>query len=159
MGQSQEHSNSHNDHHDDVGYHATVGGYAIGFVLSVILTAIPFWLVMSKTITNPTVTAAVILSFAVVQVVVHVVYFLHLDAKSEHGWNMLATIFTLVLLVILVAGSIWVMHNMNEKMMPHAAHDMSGHDMQGQEMPAGANAHEGHDMHKMHDMKDMEKMP
>ena len=33
------------DAHDDIGYHATARGYAIGFILSVILTAIPFWLV------------------------------------------------------------------------------------------------------------------
>lgn len=134
MGQSHEHADHgheghHDDHHDDVGYHATVGGYAIGFVLSVILTAIPFWLVMNKVISSPAMTAAVILGFAAVQVVVHVVYFLHLDAKSEQGWNMLATIFTVVLLVILIAGSIWVMHNMNTHMMPHPAHDGAHHAM------------------------------
>jgi cytochrome o ubiquinol oxidase operon protein cyoD len=123
------HAEHHDDHHDDVGYHATVGGYAIGFFASVILTAIPFWLVMAKVITSPAVTAAVILGFAAVQVVVHVVYFLHLDAKSEQGWNMLATLFTLVLLFILVAGSIWVMHNMNTYMMPHEAHHDGEHVM------------------------------
>ncbi len=40
----------HHDHDDDddLGYHATVRGYVIGFVLSVVLTAIPFWLVMAE---------------------------------------------------------------------------------------------------------------
>lgn len=144
MGQSHEHADhSHDDHHDDVGYHATVGGYAIGFVLSVILTAIPFWLVMNKVISSPAMTAAVILGFAAVQVVVHVVYFLHLDAKSEQGWNMLATIFTVVLLVILVAGSIWVMHNMNTHMMPHPAHDAAAHEgMNHEGMDHSAMQHE-----------------
>lgn len=154
MGHATEHAHddhAHGDHgHDDVGYHATVGGYAIGFILSVILTAIPFWLVMNKIIESPAMTAFVILAFAVVQIVVHMVFFLHMDAKSEGGWNMLALIFTLVLLVILLAGSLWVMHHMNTNMMPHAHH--GAHDMPGHVVPApdqGADPHAGHDMSKM----------
>jgi cytochrome o ubiquinol oxidase operon protein cyoD len=52
------------------------------------------------------------------------VYFLHMDAKSEGGWNMLALIFTLVLVVITLAGSLWVMYHMNTNMMPASMHDM-----------------------------------
>jgi heme/copper-type cytochrome/quinol oxidase subunit 4 len=48
----------------DVGYHSTFKGYMIGFVLSVILTAIPFWLVMAKVFDKPNTTALVILAFA-----------------------------------------------------------------------------------------------
>jgi cytochrome o ubiquinol oxidase operon protein cyoD len=51
------------------------------------------------------------------------VYFLHMDAKSEGGWNMLALIFTLVVVVITLAGSLWVMYHMNTNMMP-TMHDM-----------------------------------
>ena len=89
--------------------HVSVKEYVTGFVLSVVLTAIPFWLV--------------ILAFAMVQVVVHMVYFLHMNPKSEGGWNLFALIFTAVLLVIVLAGTLWVMHNMNTHMMP-GAHDM-----------------------------------
>ncbi|HEY8050095.1 MAG TPA: cytochrome o ubiquinol oxidase subunit IV [Ramlibacter sp.] len=105
-------------HHDDIGYHATAKGYLIGFVLSVLLTAIPFWLVMGKLIPSAHATAAVILAFAAVQMIVHMVYFLHLNAKVEGGWSMLATVFTLALVVILLSGSIWVMYHMNANMMP-----------------------------------------
>lgn len=107
--------------HDDVhagAAHATVKGYVIGFALSVFLTAIPFWLVMGKVIDNANLTAFVILVFAVVQVLVHMFYFLHLNTRSEGGWNMLALIFTLVLLVILIVGSLWVMQHLNANMMP-----------------------------------------
>lgn len=111
---------AHDDHghevHDD--YHGTVKGYTIGFLLSVVLTAIPFWLVMAKVIPSSGATAAVILGFAVVQIVVHMVYFLHMNTKSEGGWNMLALIFTLVIVVITLAGSLWVMHHLNVNMMP-----------------------------------------
>jgi cytochrome o ubiquinol oxidase subunit IV len=112
-------SEQHHDH-DDVGYHATVKGYGIGFMLSLILTAIPFWLVMAKVL-PANLTAPIILGFAAVQMVVHMVYFLHLNAKVEGGWSMLALVFTVALVVIMLAGSIWVMYHMNTNMMP--AHD------------------------------------
>ncbi|MET0379608.1 MAG: cytochrome o ubiquinol oxidase subunit IV [Spongiibacteraceae bacterium] len=117
--QAHAHATSHDDHaeHDDAP-HSTLKGYVIGFVLSVILTAIPFWLVMDKVIASSGTTAFVILSFAVVQIFVHMIFFLHMNAKSEGGWNMLALIFTLVLLVIVLAGSLWVMYHMNTNMMP-----------------------------------------
>ena len=95
----------------------------IGFGLSVILTAIPFWLVMSGVLVNPQLTGIVIMAFAVVQIVVHMIYFLHMNTKSENGWTMMALIFTVVVVVIILAGSLWVMHNMNTHMMP-GAHDM-----------------------------------
>jgi cytochrome o ubiquinol oxidase operon protein cyoD len=124
MSQSAAHDHAHvDDHHDDGAPHSTLKGYVIGFVLSVILTAIPFWLVMNHVITSSNLTAFVILAFAVVQIFVHMIFFLHLNAKSEGGWNMLALIFTLVLLVIMLAGSMWVMHHLNTNMMPQ--HDMS----------------------------------
>jgi cytochrome o ubiquinol oxidase operon protein cyoD len=111
-------------HHDELGYHASVKGYVVGFVLSVILTAIPFWLVMGQVIPSPKVTAFVILGFAAVQMVVHMVYFLHMDAKAEGGWSLLALGFTVILVVILLAGSIWVMYHLNTNMMPPDAHTL-----------------------------------
>lgn len=123
-GHELEHDSHHDDHHEGSGPHATFKGYMTGFVLSVILTAIPFWLVMGNVFEKPSNTIMVILAFAAVQIVVHMVYFLHMDAKSESGWNMLALIFTIVLVVITLAGSLWVMYHMNANMMPMSVHDM-----------------------------------
>jgi cytochrome o ubiquinol oxidase operon protein cyoD len=116
---------AHDDHHDDGPVsHSTFKGYMTGFVLAVILTAIPFWLVMGKVLADTHTTSLIILGFAAVQIVVHMIYFLHMDAKSESGWNMLALIFTIVLVVITLAGSLWVMYHMNANMMPMSVHDM-----------------------------------
>ncbi|HEY1058863.1 MAG TPA: cytochrome o ubiquinol oxidase subunit IV [Limnobacter sp.] len=123
MSDHHTHDDAHHDEHDDHA-HGTVKSYTIGFVLSVILTAIPFWLVMNKAIPSSTTMGLVLMAFAVVQILVHMVYFLHMNTKSEGGWNMLALIFTLVLLVITLAGSIWVMHHMNTNMMPGMNHEM-----------------------------------
>lgn len=109
---------AHDDHHDDGAPHATFKGYMTGFVLSVILTAIPFWLVMGNVFKTPSTTAMVILAFAAVQIVVHMIYFLHMNAKAEHGWSMLALIFTVVVVGITLSGSLWVMYHMNHNMMP-----------------------------------------
>jgi cytochrome o ubiquinol oxidase operon protein cyoD len=97
--------------------HASVKSYMIGFVLSIILTAIPFGLVMDQThgFRAGTLLAA-ILVFAVVQVFVHVVYFLHMDRSAEQRWNVLAFGFTVMILVIVVSGSVWIMHNATSNM-------------------------------------------
>ncbi|WNO54770.1 cytochrome o ubiquinol oxidase subunit IV [Stakelama saccharophila] len=110
---------NHDHHsHDEGGAHGSLKGYLIGFGLSVVLTAIPFWLVMADVIANPTTAAFVILGLALVQIVVHMVYFLHMNPKSEGGWSMMALIFTLILVVITLTGSIWVMYHLNNNMMP-----------------------------------------
>ena len=108
----------HGHDHADEGGHGSFKGYVTGFVLSVILTAIPFWLVMGNVIESPRTTAIVILAFAAVQIVVHMIYFLHMNTRSESGWSLLALIFTLVLVVITLAGSLWVMYHLNTNMMP-----------------------------------------
>ena len=116
---------AHDDHdaHDIGGAsHSTLKGYITGFVMSVVLTAIPFWLVMGKVFEKPAVTALVILAFAAVQIVVHMVYFLHMDSKSQGGWTMLAMIFTAVLVGITLIGSLWVMNHLKTNMMPMSTH-------------------------------------
>jgi len=98
--------------------HGTLKSYLTGFALSVVLTAIPFWLVMGHVLDSKLATSLTVMAFAAVQVVVHMVYFLHLDSKSENGWTMLALIFTLILVVIVLSGSLWVMYHLNANMMP-----------------------------------------
>jgi cytochrome o ubiquinol oxidase subunit IV len=110
------HGHAHG-HHGEAG-HGSLKGYLTGFGLSVVLTAIPFWLVMSGVIHNPQITALVIMGFAVVQILVHMVFFLHMDTKSEGGWTMMALIFTVVLVVITLSGSLWVMYHLNTNMVP-----------------------------------------
>lgn len=112
----------HDDgHHEDGHDHGTYRSYLTGFILSAVLTIIPFTLVMTGALSGA-VTIAVIVGFAVVQIVVQMIYFLHLHPKSEGGWNLLAFLFTLIILVIVISGSLWVMHHLESNMMP--AHDM-----------------------------------
>lgn len=109
---------AHDDHHHDDGPHSTFSGYMTGFVLSVILTAIPFWLVMAKVIADRNTAVLVLGVFAVLQILVHMVCFLHMNGRLEGGWTLLSTIFTVVFVAITISGTLWVMFNMNANMMP-----------------------------------------
>jgi cytochrome o ubiquinol oxidase operon protein cyoD len=96
----------------------SLSDYVKGFVFSVVLTAVPFALVMTKAISSNQTTVMIILAFALIQVLVHLKYFLHITFKGEGGWNILSLLFTAVLVVIMFAGSVWVMYNLNDNMMP-----------------------------------------
>ena len=118
---SPAHEDAHEAHHGhshghEAG-HGTFKSYMTGFVLSVILTAIPFWLVMGDVFSSKALTVAAIMILGTIQIVVHMIYFLHMNTKSEGGWTMMALIFTIVLVVIALAGSLWVMHHLNTNMM------------------------------------------
>lgn len=108
----------HDDHAHDGAPHGSRKSYVTGFVLSVILTAIPFGLVMSGTIADKSVVAGICMTLAIVQIVVHMIYFLHMNRKSEAGWTLMSLIFTVIIVVIALTGSLWVMFHMNENMMP-----------------------------------------
>ncbi|MGV1683611.1 cytochrome o ubiquinol oxidase subunit IV [Sphingopyxis sp. NJF-3] len=103
--------------------HASLRDYLIGFALSVVLTAIPFWLVMTMPLSAGA-TAAIIMGFAMAQIVVHMVFFLHMTPKAEGGWSLISLVFTIIVLGIALAGSLWVMHHLNTNMMP-MPHDMN----------------------------------
>jgi cytochrome o ubiquinol oxidase operon protein cyoD len=104
--------------HGDEHGHGSRSSYLIGFALSAILTLIPFWLVMARPIADPVTIAVAVIVFAVAQILVHTVCFLHVNTSGEGGWTLLAYLFTAVLLVITIAGSLWIMYHLNTNMMP-----------------------------------------
>lgn len=92
--------------------HGTVSTYIVGFVLAVILTVIPFWMAMTG---QPNFFILVV--FAVVQVIVHVVCFLHINGAAAQRWNLMTFIFAVATILIIVIGSVWVMENSMRNMM------------------------------------------
>ena len=109
---------AHDNHAHGAGgeSHGSVKSYLIGFVLAAVLTIIPFWVVMSGSMTGFA-AGMVILVAGILQLLVHLVFFLHLDGSSSSRWNINAGLFTLVVIGIIVAGTLWVMWNMNYFMM------------------------------------------
>lgn len=102
--------------HDNSAPHGSVKTYMTGFMLSIILTVIPFWMVMNGGASHATILGVVLVT-AVVQILVHLSCFLHMNTKSDEGWNMTAFVFTVLIIAILVVGSIWIMWNLNYNMM------------------------------------------
>ena len=114
---------AHPENHADNEPHGSRRDYLIGFALAVVLTAIPFWLVIARPFASQP-TALLIMAFAAVQMVVHMIYFLHMSWRSQGGWSIMALLFTVVLVLIALSGSLWVMYHMNSNMMPGM--DMGG---------------------------------
>jgi cytochrome o ubiquinol oxidase operon protein cyoD len=104
--------------------HGSRRGYLIGFALSVLLTAIPFWLIIGHEFTHASTAALTVMAFAGAQMVVHMIFFLHMTPQAEGGWSLLALIFTLVIVGITLSGSLWVMYHLNANMMPMSVRDM-----------------------------------
>ncbi|ATR81830.1 cytochrome o ubiquinol oxidase subunit IV [Pseudomonas sp. FFUP_PS_473] len=105
-----------NAHHSHDASHGSYKSYAIGFILSVILTVIPFGLVMYPSLPKD-MTILIVVAFAVIQVVVHLFYFLHLDSSREQRWNVSAFLFTGLVIVLLVGLSLWIMFSIHTSMM------------------------------------------
>ena len=111
------HSPAHEEHHEDT----RLGGlnlktYITGFVLSLILTVIPFgavgfeWFDMGTTLIVVAVTA-------VVQILVQMYFFLHLDFSPESAWNTGSALFSLLILAVLVGGTLWLFYSLEMRTM------------------------------------------
>ncbi len=90
--------------------------YITGFILSLVLTLIPFGLVISGGIPRNAMVWG-IYSAGIVQILVHLHYFLHLDTSSAARWNLMVLLFTLLIMVIFIGGTLWIMHTLNYRMM------------------------------------------
>ena len=90
--------------------------YITGFSLSLFLTIIPYVMVTEQMFSRGSLMVGIVL-FAGMQLCVQVYFFLHLPVKQKPYWNMIIFFYTILILVILVIGSLWIMHNLNVNMM------------------------------------------
>jgi len=102
------------DDYIDFSY-GSLKSYLIGFVLSVILTIIPFIMVAYEGISRSIILIAVVIC-ALIQIFIHLVYFLHMNRSSAERWNLVAFIFTIIIVMIIIIGSLWIMYNLNTNM-------------------------------------------
>ncbi|GAA4021434.1 cytochrome o ubiquinol oxidase subunit IV [Sphingomonas swuensis] len=117
-GELHAHSGGELHAHGEEHGHGSKKSYLVGFALSAVLTAIPFWLVMAAPLANPGLTAVLVILLAIAQILVHTICFLHVNTSGEGGWTLLAYVFTGVLLLITICGSLWIMYHLNTNMMP-----------------------------------------
>ncbi|ANZ22658.1 cytochrome o ubiquinol oxidase subunit IV [Buchnera aphidicola (Diuraphis noxia)] len=86
--------------------------YLLGCFLSFILTTLSFLSVIQKLFSNE-INHLIILLLAISQIIVHFIYFLHLNFSKEKQWHVITLLFVMIIMFILVFGSIWIMSNLN----------------------------------------------
>lgn len=97
--------------------HGSLATYTAGFVLSVVLTVAAYYFVVNDTFAHREL-IAIIVGLAVAQLMVQLLFFLHLGKESKPRWNLIVFMFMLMVVGIVVIGSIWIMDNLDYNMMP-----------------------------------------
>jgi cytochrome o ubiquinol oxidase operon protein cyoD len=97
--------------------HGNPATYLSGFVLSVLLTGAAFAVVWLHPLPRLRI-FDVIVGAALVQMFVHLTLFLHLNRSSTQRWNVVVLAFAALIIIILIGGSLWIMTNANNNMMP-----------------------------------------
>lgn len=90
--------------------------YITGFILSIILTLLAYFMVTQKLYTSVGQVIAIIAGLAIVQLFVQLIFFLHLGRESKPRWNVTVFVFAAIVVLTVVFGSIWIMNNLNYNM-------------------------------------------
>ena len=98
-----------------------VRNYLIGFALAAALTGISFWVAIGGGVFWQPGVAIGLIVLAVAQMGIHLVFFLHLTSGADNLNNSLAVAFGTLIIVLVGAGSLWIMANLNANMMPMEA--------------------------------------
>lgn len=96
-------------------YKPPVLTYSVGFILSIILTLIPYLIVTKHLLTSSSLVATLVV-FALLQLFVQLQYFLHLGNEPKPRWNLMVFSFMVGIVLIIVIGSLWIMKNLNYHM-------------------------------------------
>ncbi|MEP3350014.1 MAG: cytochrome o ubiquinol oxidase subunit IV [Marinomonas sp.] len=96
--------------------HGSVKEYVVGLILSILLTVLPFYLVMSGA-GSDTFTVIAIVVAAIAQVLVQMVFFLHMNGSSEQTWLTVSAVYTVFILLFVIVGSLWIFEHLNHNML------------------------------------------
>ncbi|AKC60406.1 Cytochrome o ubiquinol oxidase protein CyoD [Blochmannia endosymbiont of Camponotus (Colobopsis) obliquus] len=92
--------------------------HLVGFIISLALTIVPFTAVLYLDINKKILTTLIIVC-ALIQIFVHLIFFIHLNNIKKQQWNFISLIFTILITFILITGSLWIMHHLNHNLMHH----------------------------------------
>lgn len=95
---------------------ATVRSYVVGFVSCIVITVAAYLVATSHSVGND-LAVGVVGVLAVVQFIVQLLAFLHLGHEYKPRWKLLAFVMMLSIVLIVVVGSVWIMNNLNYRMM------------------------------------------
>jgi cytochrome o ubiquinol oxidase subunit IV len=91
---------------------AGILSYVIGLALSILLTVASFWVVHTGLIYAPGIVSALV-TLAIAQMGIHLVFFLHITTAPDNTNNVLALAFGLMIVGFVLLGSLWIMTHLN----------------------------------------------
>jgi cytochrome o ubiquinol oxidase operon protein cyoD len=97
--------------------HGSLRGYLVGYLVAALLTIASFLAAETSALTPSSVTAAITV-LAIAQMLVHLIFFLHISTSPNQRTNILAFAVTLIIVSMIVAGSLWIMSHLESNMMP-----------------------------------------
>ena len=100
---------------DQISVKVRVLGYLVGLGLAILLTATSFFVAGTDLVWQPSIPVAIIV-LAIAQMGVHLVFFLHITTGADNTNNVLALAFGLLIVFLVIAGSLWIMANLNQNM-------------------------------------------
>lgn len=98
--------------------------YAVGLALALTLTGLSFWVAQTGALWSPGVPVGLFV-LAIAQMGVHLVFFLHITTGPDNTNNVLALAFGILIVFLILAGSLWIMTNMNQNMLMPMEHPMA----------------------------------
>ena len=105
-------------------WHGTLKSYVIGFTASILLTSASFLLVITGVITGQLLVYTLI-GLALAQAVFQLLFFLHVGQEAKPRWETLVFYFMLLVLFIIAAGSLWIMYDLNDRVMSDMTKEMT----------------------------------
>lgn len=97
-------------------WHGTLKAYVIGFISSILLTAISFSLVITKLLSGHLLVYTII-GLALIQAMIQLLFFLHVGQEAKPRWETIAFGFMTMVLLIIMIGSLWIMNDLDDRMM------------------------------------------
>jgi cytochrome o ubiquinol oxidase subunit IV len=114
----QDAGTAHEDNHLGTGQATQdIGSYVIGLGLATMLTIVSFFIARTTLVWAPSIPVALAV-LAIAQMGVHLVFFLHITTGPDNLNNILALAFGVLIVLLVIAGSLWIMAHMNHNMMP-----------------------------------------
>ena len=105
------------EHFDEHEPAEAVGSYLVGLGLATLLSIVSFFISGTTLVWGPSIPVALIV-LAIAQMGVHLVFFLNITTGPDNVNNIMALAFGVLIVLLLLAGSLWIMENLNHNMMP-----------------------------------------
>ena len=102
-------------------WHGSLTSYLVGFILCLILTVASFLIVYFKLLTGHALIYTLI-ALGITQAIIQMLFFLHVGQEAKPRWETISFCFMIMCVLILVIGSLWIMNDLDQRVMPTMTH-------------------------------------